>query len=643
MLRKNLIQTKIYKAVLWMVIIAMLGIWSIPSFFKSSDPGYRSIGSVDSIRLWEPDFKRKIASQKEQLQLMRMQYGQYAEELMQAMGYNMDPAHLAIKSMIDDTLLQQVAETIGITVHQDYIQQSLGNIFGIYQFVGDLIPLHVIDRMTGEVNEKALRSYLRNSGLTMDEFNEKIEEALQRKLVSQLLLQTAYIPKFELERAFNAEFLPKTCSIVKISYESMLAQAKKEKVSQEALAAFYESHKNNYWVPEKRSAQAWLITPQDYGITIAEEDITAYYNDHKMKNFVAEPPRVQVRKIFFNAENTEDMANAQRRAEEALARFKEAPDTFAQEAKTLSQDADTAKRGGLMEPFAKGDVSVDRALERASFLLQNVGDISNPIVVKDGVALVQLVQKTPRVFKELKDVREEIISKLIDKKFAKQFVSDMKKMQTQGGVDQITSYIAGKNKKSRMHELITKDNSPLSQAMFASKGDEYTFYVSENQGYVIKVTHVQESYLPELDAIKDVVTTDFYEDQARIALKNQLEAIKLSAQDTSMKEAAQSKGLSVKQIADIDKHNAERIETFKKEGLPVDAMLEMQRVGSIEITMNDNNGYVIRLDEVSKPEEGLFEAKKEELFDRLKREVMPLISNGFVASLHRNAKINLNL
>jgi parvulin-like peptidyl-prolyl isomerase len=55
----------------------------------------------------------------------------------------------------------------------------------------------------------------------------------------------------------------------------------------------------------------------------------------------------------------------------------------------------SAARGGLLEPFARLEPGLPESLRRAGFALDEPGEVSEPILLPEGVAIVQLVAETP--------------------------------------------------------------------------------------------------------------------------------------------------------------------------------------------------------------------------------------------------------
>jgi parvulin-like peptidyl-prolyl isomerase len=645
-IRKKVIETNFYKIILWMVIIAMLGLWTLPGKVDRRSGSPDAIwGTVNGRTIYETDFARKALDFEQRLQMMRAEYGQYADQFMAMMGIVPNPQLLAAESVVREALLDGAGKDLGIQIHPEYVKQAISNIGNVYQELSDLIPVSAIDVRNGSINIEPLRLHLRNFKMSMSDFDTKLEAGLKRKITGNLIANAAYAPRFELENEFSARYLPKTFSVMTIPKSEIYAEVKKDEVTDKDVEAFF-NRKNQagktYWVPEKRSVQIWKMTPQSYGVTVSDEEIKRYYEENKEKSYLAELPRVQVRSILLKAATQADLAAAREKAIQLRQQLISKPGDFTAKAKELSADTETASNGGLMKPFTKGDEKIERGLERAAFMLKNKDDVSEPIQVKDGIVLLQLVDKKQRVFKPLSDVRKDIVDALTTQKFSKRFVQDMKEIYKDKNAAKLKEIIAGKGATPTVKELITNDGSIMARTAFAIPVKDYAFYVDNKEGYVVHVTAVQATNLPALDAIRTNVKNDLIEERVASLLRSRVGQARQEAHKKSLAELSHTYKATVKKVGPVDFDNAEQVKSLRASGLPIERMLQIEKVGMTEAALDAANGYIVRLDEIAPLKEDAFEAKRQSLSEKVGRDRMTLVTQGFVASLHRNATINLN-
>ena len=114
------------------------------------------------------------------------------------------------------------------------------------------------------------------------------------------------------------------------------------------------------------------------GVRVTPEDVRAAFDR-------AHGPRRQVRLIVVP-----ELGAAAAIREEITSGGRRFADLATERSTDLS-----AARGGLLEPFARQEPGLPESLRRASFALTEPGDISDPVLLPEGVALVQLVALTP--------------------------------------------------------------------------------------------------------------------------------------------------------------------------------------------------------------------------------------------------------
>ncbi len=81
---------------------------------------------------------------------------------------------------------------------------------------------------------------------------------------------------------------------------------------------------------------------------------------------------------------------------------------------------------------------------------------------------------------------------------------------------------------------------------------------------------------------------------------------------------------------------------MEKQGIPVNRMLQLEKSGLVLTQITPEKGYLIRLDEIESLDPAKMVEKMNELKKSIEQEQISLLSEGFVASLYRNATINVN-
>ena len=635
---------------LWIVFLSMAiggGLFSLFEIIKnafSGKPAGSWVIQINKQTIAAPEFMRSVADQEERIRIIRSQYGQYADLYFQMMGMKLDSQELAMNSIIRKELLNQVAAKLPFSVNAHMAQSQLNNPQFISQEISDLVPFFTWDQSLGGVNPIALHTYLQRIGVSKSEFEHELARGVARHELKNILEHAAYIPQFELKEQFAQNFLGHKFSILTIPAQEILAQVKKEAVSDERLKSYYDlknTQERRYYVPEKRSAKVVTFDPASYGISIVDEDVEKYYNNNKAL-YIDQPAQVQVRHILIKVGDSTKEQEAEQKAKNLRQELLKAPATFATKAKELSEDSKTAGQGGTMPFFGKG--THDRTFEKTAFLLKEDSDISEVVRTGEGFEIIQRIGKKTQTFKPLAQVSKDIKDALRKKKFAEQFASDVRTVLAKANpTEALAKFIKEKNGKESTSQDVTSDDSILSKTIFRVNEKGTSFYQDPNQGVVVTVTSVKPTYAPVLEDIKARVKEDYYKDEASKALASRLEALeKPGAFAAAIKEGAKDEKTGWLKHSFESKDDEPEKQALSKKGIDLGKMFQLENIGAVVAYEQNGKGFVIRLDERAPYDEALFASKSQSIKAELEQQKKSLLMAGFVASLYRNAKINKN-
>lgn len=91
---------------------------------------------------------------------------------------------------------------------------------------------------------------------------------------------------------------------------------------------------------------------------------------------------------------------------------------------SVTEDTVARSAGGLMENLKRGQTV--KPFEEAAFSLTTPGEISEPVVSRFGVHLIQLVEREPSRVKDFEEIKDEIVLTLRDKRRA-QYITSIQK------------------------------------------------------------------------------------------------------------------------------------------------------------------------------------------------------------------------
>lgn len=628
-----------FKAVLWLTLISVAGFWGIPSLFKRSGRGGTggpAIATVNGIDISSQEYNRVAHIQQEFLRRLRVQYGQYADLFMQAMGLNTDPKAMALEILIRDTLVNEAAEALHINITHDYIESRIANPEFIQKQLMQVLPIYVFNE-GGTINPAALNNYLSHERLSGEDLNELIKEALSRELALEFANIASYVPQFALHDEYMKDDAKKQYSVLTLAFDPILKKEQTKSLADDEVKKFFEAQNRlskRYWTPEKRKGTTWTFDAKKFGITVDDKEAETYYQDYRGQKFVSVPMKLEARTIVFTGSDQPTYDKALRVRQELLSN----PENFAAKAKELSDDKETAKNGGLVPFFSKG--THDKAFEKAAFLLKNDGDISEPVATSKGIEIVQRVAKKTAEFKPFESVKNEIKEILITEKFKNEFSEAMSALIDQNNEEAFNKF--AQDHGAAQGALATAEGE-ASKALKALAGIRekgmMTSYFDNSNAVVVRLDDVQKRAIPALEAVRARVEQDLYRERAEKAFIKLVKDTAAKAVEVPLADMAKAVGGSVSPIDWINSADTKILEELKKKELPVEGLVRLDKVGSVTTEIGPKNAFIVRLDAIKAFDIKEYQEKQQELLKKLEREYSMYFVEGFVASLYRNATI----
>lgn len=639
-IRKRVIQSKVYKVIIWGMIIVLSASFGIPGLMnQSKNPAWIATVNGDDIDYQE--YLRQVANQEYFLQMFRQQYGSYSDTLLQAMGFSSNPQVLAMKALVRNSLMNQAADSLGLAIHNDYLEEKLSDPYFVQRELTDVLPPSLVSQQG--INNEQFKKYLQKSHLSFTEFEQLATKALQRSVLKDLAMSSAYMPRFERENYYSLEYAPKKFAVATFSLDDCLVRVKKTPISSAELEAFFKQQNEQfkrYYVPEKRSGKSWKFDPQSFGIAVTQQEIDEYYHAHKKQQYVALPSMLELRHIVFHVENDEASQDVYKKACAIREELVKKPEDFATKAQHYSDDKETAMRGGLMAPFKRG--TQEPIIERTGYLLKADGDISDVIKTSRGFELLQRVRKVPQTYKKITEVSAEIRDELMRQKFSSEFERSMERCVRNNDSKTLEAIIAEKNPKMTELSLVTHDSSKVRETLFSLQEGNFAYYLEGMHGYLVQVTKINKTYAPHLSTIKERVESDYYDQKAGAELDNVLKQARAELSHKNLEEISKTMHAKFEYTQMVKKTDTGKVAGLRAQGLPVEKMLQMEKENLVILHRAARHGFLICLDKIGALDQASVQKQAVDFIGGLEQEKARLSFVSFVASLHRNATIKQN-
>jgi len=516
----------------WSLAIVILAfvILYIPSFLEPGTAGNRDVvASVEGREITVGRFRQVY---QRQMQAYRAQFGGNVDEkMLKQLGID----QRIVQQMIEEETALAEASRLGISATDQEVRTRIATMPGLLengQFIG----------------EQRYRQLLEMQKLTPSEFEEQIRRAVTLQKLQAALTNWITVDDKELEKEFK-----RRNEKVKLAVVSFPADKFREglEATDAELSAYYEAHKNELKIPEKRKVKYALVDMQAIRnrMQISPEDIQRAYEDNLQQ--YSTPEQVRASHILLKTEGKDDAA-VKKQAEDLLAKVKAGAD-FAQLATKYSEDDTSKVKGGDLDFFGKGSMVPE--FDKVAFSMKP-GEISDLVKTQYGYHIIKVTDKKAASTKPLEEVRAQIEDQL-------------KWERAQAEAQRIADEVAGKLKKPDDFDTVAKargltvgesglfsKDEPIAglgvapavaERAFELKEGEVSESVRTPQGLVfITVTGRQDSYVPKLDEVKARVRDEVLKKKAVDVARQRAATIGAQMKSGDFNAAAKGAGLDVK-------------------------------------------------------------------------------------------------
>lgn len=272
-----------------------------------------------------------------------------------------------------------------------------------------------VDRVIATVNNEAITfsDYQRFvKGMNVKEDSDKVDEALLKGLIEvKVILQEA---------------IRKGIEVSDVEINGVIEEFKKQNnlSSQEDLEKLLA--KEGISIPDFRRLIKEKVTglkliniEVDPKIVVTDKEVEDFYNTHK-KDYLNSPEKVEVKAIFLRLRKDASATEITdlKRAVLKITGLLKGGGNFERLVEEYADEPLRSQKGRLGE-FVRG--SLMSPLENKAFSMKN-GEISEPIWVKEGVYILQLVNKTDESLRPFEEVKEKIYKDLYNQRREKLFV-----------------------------------------------------------------------------------------------------------------------------------------------------------------------------------------------------------------------------
>lgn len=469
---------------------------------------------------------------------MQSQMGDYFSTLMSDQQYVQTFRKSVLDRMINDVLLEQYAQSLGLRVSDDQVSQL---ILTMPEF-----------QTNGKFDQDIYAATLRRAGFSADSFAEYLRKDLVKNQVLSAIQNSEFTLNNEVEQ--QSQLLTQTRDIQTITLD-VDEFANKAQVTDEELQSYYKTHSENFERPEQMKVAYVELSAEQLkkSIQVTDEDAQAYYQEHLDKYSTKEQRKV--RHILIKDD--------QAKANEILAKLKAGED-FATVAKENSEDVGSAKQGGDLGWIEKG--VMDPAFEDAAFALAAKGDISEVVKSDFGYHIIQLEDENEPDAKPYSEVATEIKSELIDEKAVDQFYKLQTELESVAfeSPDSLDESAKVVGQKIQTTDFISQADAPevlkvpavaqaLESADVKQEGmNSEVLEIAPEHVIVVRVNEVRDETLLPLEQVKDQVNAHL------LATKGEQNALDLASKVVTSLQKGDDSVLADNQLSFSDEQYIDR-------------------------------------------------------------------------------------
>jgi peptidyl-prolyl cis-trans isomerase D len=296
------------------------------------------------------------------------------------------------------------------------------------------------------------------------------------------------------------------------------------------VAAYFEAHKDDFKVPEKRKLKFLLIDSDAIRakIVIPPADVERAYNENIDQ--YSTPEQLRASHILLRTEG-KDEATVKAAAEDVLKQAKAGGD-FAALAKKYSDDEGTKEKGGDLDFFGRGRMVPE--FDTAAFAMKP-GEISDLVKTQYGFHIIKLVDKKGGTSKTIDEVRQQLTDQLSFEKAQQEVQTLAGRLATQltkpADLDTVAKAqgltVQETGLFARDEPIMGLGGSPeVATRAFQLNPGEMSAAVPTQRGVVfMTVTEKKDPYVPQLDEAKDKVRDTLLTQKAREMARQKAETV----------------------------------------------------------------------------------------------------------------------
>jgi peptidyl-prolyl cis-trans isomerase D len=521
----------------WSLALVVLSfvIFYIPEFLRSTgaDAGAgETIASVAGHEITAGEFRRAYQAQ---LQAYRSSYGgNMSEQLLKQLGVDQQ----ILQQLVEERAALAEAERLGIQASDEEVRQRI-------------FAMPAFQENGAFIGEQRYQQLLRmqRPPLSASDFEDSVRRSVAVEKLRATVTEWLSVADPELEQEYRRRNDKVKLAVVGFTADTFRGQVS---ASDPDIAGYFDAHKTDFKIPEKRKIRYLLIDVEAMRAKVAvpPADIERAYNNNSEQ--YTTPEQVRASHILLKTEGKDDAA-VKAKAEDLLKQAKAGSD-FADLAKKHSEDEGSAKNGGDLDYFQRGKMVAE--FDQAAFAMQP-GQVSDLVKTQYGYHIIKLVDRKPATTRTLAEVRQQLNDQLAYERAQAQAADLAQKLERDISKPVDLDRVAKANGLTVQESGFFARDEPVmglgpapeaTSRAFEMKPGDVSGSVRVSRGFVFEaLVAKQDPYVPKLDEVKERVRDEVIKEKARTLSKQK--AVEMAARLKSapdFEKAAKAAGVEAK-------------------------------------------------------------------------------------------------
>ena len=385
--------TKITMGLLFVLIVPSFVLFGLDGYSQSKDKS-AVVAKVDGLEILQSEWDKAHAVEADRLKASMPSLDHKMLDTPQA-------RYATLERLVRDRVMAAAASKSKLNISDQRLAREL-------QSNPEIATLR---RPDGTLDMERYRQLLGSQGMSPEMFESNVRADLSTRQILAGVTGSGFASNTAADVALNAFFEKREIQIARFlsaDYAAKLSPTDAE------LEQFYKTNASLFQAPEQASIEYLVFDIESIkkSIVVSEADLKVYY-DQNIQRLSGKEERRASHILIASPQSAPaaDRQKAKLKATELVALVKKSPDTFADVARTNSQDPGSAPTGGDLDFFAR-DAMV-KPFSDAAFAMKK-GDISDVVESEFGYHIIKLTDiKAPkqRTFEEMKPELEQDVKK----------------------------------------------------------------------------------------------------------------------------------------------------------------------------------------------------------------------------------------